>query len=57
MIKLMPGLAAAGLVLSLMSKSAFAAPAGSAPDNARAPAQSVRVAKGPKYVKPHFERR
>ena len=43
MIKLMPGLAAAGLVLSLMSTSAFAAPAGSASDNARRPAQIVRV--------------
>ncbi|PDS75782.1 L,D-transpeptidase [Rhizobium sp. L43] len=57
MIKLMPGLAAAGLVLSLMSTSAFAAPAGSAPDNTRAPAQIVRVAQMPKYVKPQFKRK
>ncbi|MGO8658365.1 L,D-transpeptidase, partial [Rhizobium ruizarguesonis] len=54
---LMPGLAAAGLVLSLMSTSAFAAPAGSAPDNARAPEQIVRVAQMPKYVKPQFKRK
>ena len=57
MIKLMPGLAAAGLVLSLMSTSAFAAPAGSASDNARRPAQIVRVAQMPKYVKPQFKRK
>ncbi|QND39813.1 L,D-transpeptidase [Rhizobium leguminosarum bv. viciae] len=57
MIKLMPGLAAAGLVLSLMSTSALAAPAGSAPDNAQAPAQIVRVAQMPKYVKPQFKRK
>ncbi|MGO6998137.1 L,D-transpeptidase [Rhizobium leguminosarum] len=57
MIKLMPGLAAAGLVLSLMSTSAFAAPAGSAPDNAQAPAPIVRVAQMPKYVKPQFKRK
>ncbi|ACE89883.1 L,D-transpeptidase domain-containing protein [Rhizobium phaseoli] len=55
MIKLMPGLAAAGLVLSLMSASAFAAPAG--PDNAQRPAQIVRVAQMPKYVKPQFKRK
>ena len=55
MIKLMSGLAAAGLVLSLMSTSAFAAPAGS--DNARRPAQIVRVAQMPKYVKPQFKRK
>ncbi|AJC78066.1 MULTISPECIES: L,D-transpeptidase [Rhizobium] len=55
MIKLMPGLAAAGLVLSLMSTSAFAAPAGS--DNAQRPAQVVRVAQMPKYVKPQFKRK
>ena len=57
MIKLMPGLAAAGLVLSLMSASAFAAPAGSTPDNAQRPAQIVRVAQMPKYVKPEFKRK
>ena len=57
MIKLMPGLAAAGLVLSLMSASAFAAPAGSNPDNAQRPAQIVRVAQMPKYVKPEFKRK
>ncbi|QND21330.1 L,D-transpeptidase [Rhizobium leguminosarum bv. viciae] len=57
MIKLMPGLAAAGLVLSLMSTSALAAPAGSAPNNAQAPAQIVRVAQMPKYVKPQFKRK
>ncbi|MGO6904549.1 L,D-transpeptidase, partial [Rhizobium ruizarguesonis] len=57
MIKLMPGLAAAGLVLSLMSTSAFAAPAGSAPNNAQAPAQIVRVAQMQKYVKPQFKRK
>jgi lipoprotein-anchoring transpeptidase ErfK/SrfK len=55
MIKLMPGLAAAGLVLSLMSTSAFAAPAGS--DNTQRPAQVVRVAQMPKYVKPQFKRK
>ncbi|ANL26712.1 L,D-transpeptidase domain-containing protein [Rhizobium phaseoli] len=55
MIKLMPGLAAAGLVLSLMSASAFAAPAGS--DNTQRPAQIVRVAQMPKYVKPQFKRK
>ena len=55
MIKLMPGLAAAGLVLSLMSASAFAAPAGS--DNTQRPAQVVRVAQMPKYVKPEFKRK
>ncbi|KEC72705.1 UNVERIFIED_ORG: lipoprotein-anchoring transpeptidase ErfK/SrfK [Rhizobium esperanzae] len=55
MIKLMPGLAAAGLVLSLMSASAFAAPAG--PDNTQRPAQIVRVAQMPKYVKPQFKRK
>ncbi|WHO72740.1 L,D-transpeptidase [Rhizobium sp. BT03] len=55
MIKLMPGLAAAGLVLSLMSTSAFAAPAGS--DNTQRPAQAVRVAQMPKYVKPQFKRK
>ncbi|MBB2670733.1 UNVERIFIED_ORG: lipoprotein-anchoring transpeptidase ErfK/SrfK [Rhizobium esperanzae] len=55
MIKLMPGLAAAGLVLSLMSTSAFAAPAGS--DNTQRPAQIVRVAQMPKYVKPQFKRK
>ncbi|EGE58191.1 UNVERIFIED_ORG: lipoprotein-anchoring transpeptidase ErfK/SrfK [Rhizobium esperanzae] len=55
MIKLMPGLAAAGLVLSLMSASAFAAPAGS--DNTERPAQIVRVAQMPKYVKPQFKRK
>ncbi len=55
MIKLMPGLAAAGLVLSLMSTSAVAAPAGS--DNAQRPAQVVRVAQMPKYVKPQFKRK
>ncbi|MGV4792924.1 L,D-transpeptidase family protein [Rhizobium sp. F40D2] len=55
MIKLMPGLAAAGLVLSLMSTSAFAAPAGS--DNTPRPAQVVRVAQMPKYVKPQFKRK
>ncbi|MFL5012542.1 L,D-transpeptidase [Rhizobium sp.] len=57
MIKLMPGLAAAGLVLSLMSTSAVAAPAGSTPDNAQRPAQVVRVAQMPKYVKPEFKRK
>ncbi|NKK60381.1 L,D-transpeptidase [Rhizobium ruizarguesonis] len=57
MIKLMPGLAAAGLVLSLMSASAIAAPAGSTPDNAQRPAQIVRVAQMPKYVKPQFKRK
>ncbi|PDV88827.1 hypothetical protein CO652_09670 [Rhizobium sp. H4] len=55
MIKLMPGLAAAGLVLSLMSTSAFAAPAGS--DNTQRPALVVRVAQMPKYVKPQFKRK
>jgi lipoprotein-anchoring transpeptidase ErfK/SrfK len=55
MIKLMPGLAAAGLVLSLMSTPAFAAPAGS--DNTQRPAQVVRVAQMPKYVKPEFKRK
>ncbi|ULR43379.1 L,D-transpeptidase [Rhizobium sp. K102] len=55
MIKLMPGLAAAGLVLSLMSTSAFAAPAGS--DNTQRPAQVVRAAQMPKYVKPQFKRK
>ncbi|PDT12740.1 MULTISPECIES: L,D-transpeptidase [unclassified Rhizobium] len=55
MIKLMPGLAAAGLVLSLMSTSVFAAPAGS--DNTQRPAQVVRVAQMPKYVKPQFKRK
>ncbi|MBY4610023.1 L,D-transpeptidase [Rhizobium sp. 9T] len=55
MIKLMPGLAAAGLVLSLMSTSVFAAPAGS--DNTQRPAQIVRVAQMPKYVKPQFKRK
>ncbi|RFB98860.1 hypothetical protein B5K08_04250 [Rhizobium leguminosarum bv. trifolii] len=55
MIKLIPGLAAAGLVLSLMSTSAFAAPAGS--DNTQRPAQVVRVAQMPKYVKPQFKRK
>ncbi|MBX4954707.1 L,D-transpeptidase [Rhizobium lentis] len=57
MIKLMSGLAAAGLVLSLMSTSAFAAPAGSGSDPARRPAQIVRVAQMPKYVKPQFKRK
>ncbi|EJT02567.1 L,D-transpeptidase [Rhizobium sp. CCGE 510] len=57
MIKLLPGLAAAGLVLSLMSTSAFAAPAGSTPDNTRHPTQIVRVAQMPKYVKPQFKRK
>ncbi|MBY5403485.1 L,D-transpeptidase [Rhizobium leguminosarum] len=57
MIKLMPGLAAAGLVLSLMSTSALAAPAGATPDNAQRPAQVVRVAQMPKYVKPEFKRK
>jgi len=55
MIKLMPGLAAAGLVLSLMSASAFAAPAGS--DNTQRPAHVLRVAQMPKYVKPQFKRK
>ncbi|MBY2966729.1 L,D-transpeptidase [Rhizobium leguminosarum] len=57
MIKLMPGLAAAGLVLSLMSTSAFAAPAGSASDTAQRPPQIVRVAQMLKYVKPQFKRK
>jgi lipoprotein-anchoring transpeptidase ErfK/SrfK len=57
MMKLMPGLAAAGLVLSLMSASAFAAPASSTSDNAQRPAQIVRVAQMPKYVKPEFKRK
>ncbi|WP_064693954.1 L,D-transpeptidase [Rhizobium aegyptiacum] len=57
MMKLMQGLAAAGLVLSLMSTSALAAPAGLASDNTRRPAQIVRVAQMPKYVKPQFKRK
>lgn len=57
MIKLMQGLAAAGLVLSLMSTPAFSEPAGSASDNTRRPAQIVRVAQMPKYVKPQFKRK
>ncbi|MBX5222083.1 L,D-transpeptidase [Rhizobium sp. NLR8a] len=57
MIKVMPGLAAAGLVLSLISTSAIAAPAGPASDNARHPAQIMRVAQMPKYVKPQFKRK
>ncbi|AHG44209.1 hypothetical protein RLEG12_13665 [Rhizobium leguminosarum bv. trifolii CB782] len=57
MIKLMPSLAAAGLVLSLVTTPAFAAPAGSTPDNAQRPAQVVRVAQMPKYVKPEFKRK